>query len=549
MKRIFVGLLLATVLAGAAQAAPPLLSAGVTQAIKERIAAGEYPSIVVAVVDGQQGAVYEFGKLANGRPPTANTVYEIGSVTKTFTGLLLAEGLRTGTFAFDEPVAQLVPGLTVPTRDSRPITLGELATQHSGLPRLPGNFRPRDPADPYAGYGLDKMKDFLARDHLAPDSGKRYRYSNLGYGLLGYALAQQAGTTYASLVEKRVLKPLGMTWSGVKLTDAMRLHLALGHNGDGDKTENWHFQALAAAGALKSTGGDMLRYLKANMGVMKTPLLAAMHLAQQPLLRGPSKDEHVGLGWLILQTGTGEIIWHDGMTGGYASFIGLTSDGSRGVVVLTNVQQSVDDLGFAVLEPESPLAPVETAITLKKAALAAYAGYYLLAPHFVLTIFRDGDQLYAQATGHGAAPLYPSARNEFFAKLADIRISFKRDDDGGVTGLVLYQNGKHAAPRIATSAAAEAIGEKIASLDTATLKGYVGRYRLRPGAVFNVTLRGGQLYAQLTGQGAFPIFPSAKDSFFYLVADARIDFERDDKGDVVALVLHQNGGEWRAPRL
>ncbi|MGA7966817.1 MAG: serine hydrolase [Gammaproteobacteria bacterium] len=531
-----------------AVAASSLLPTRIVQAAKSRVAAGEYPALVIAVVNDGKSHVYTFGKLAGGKAPDADTVFEIGSVTKTFTATLLAEAVKSGRDTLDEPVAKLLPGFTIPSRNGKHITLGSLAEQYSGLPRLPTNLQPSDPNNPYADYDAAKLKSFLAGYTLPRDPGSQYEYSNLGVGLLGYALAQQGGTSYGALVEEKILKPLGMTLSGVEIRPAMHKHLAVGHDGQGKPTENWDLDVLAGAGAIKSTGHDMLRYLEANMGVTKTPLDAAMRFAHKPRLP-VGGDEQIGLVWMTRHDKDGDVIWHNGMTGGYASFLGFTADGKHGVVVLTNIGQSVDDLGFATLLPDAKLASTETAIHLSKQALDEYAGSYRLRPHFILTVFRQGGQLLAQATGQGALPIYPSARNEFFAKMADIRITFKRGKNDKVTELVLHQNGDHAAPRISGAEAARDTSQKpVVTLPESTLKEYVGHYQLAPGREFDITLKHGQLYAQLTGQGAFPIYASKKDEFFYTIVNAQISFQRGKDGKVTGLVLHQSGRDLPAPR-
>lgn len=547
--KVVAGLALTLWLAGAAYAAPSLLPARVERAARSYVAAGEYPALVIAVVDGDKSRVYAYGRLADGKAPDADTVFEIGSVTKTFTATLLAEAVESGRDTLDEPVAKLLPGFSIPSRGGKQITLGNLAEQRSGLPRLPTNLHPADPGNPYAGYGAAQLKAFLADYQLPRDPGSQYEYSNLGVGLLGYALARQRGTTYGKLLQGEVLRPLGMTRTGVTITPAMHAHLALGHGASGKPTENWDLDVLAGAGALKSTGADMLRYLEANMGLAKTPLDAAMRFAQRPRV-AVGKNEKIGLVWMTRHDPDGDVVWHNGMTGGYASFMGFTADGKRGVVVLANMQDSVDALGFAALLPDAKLPPPEKAVTLAPPALEDYTGSYRLAAHFILTIRRKGDQLYAQATGQGALPIFPSARDEFFARIENIRISFRRGKDGKVTGLVLHQNGDHPAPRISAAQAQAAVRPaRAVTLPPALLHQYVGRYRLAPGAVFDITLAGDQLYARLTGQPALPVYASARDRFFYTAVDAQLGFERDAKGNVDALVLHQNGADRRAPKI
>lgn len=531
-----------------ASAQTPLLPARVVHAAKARVAAGEYPALVIGVVDGAHSHVYTFGKLADGKAPNKNTVFEIGSVTKTFTATMLAEEVLGGKDKLNEPVAKLLPGFSVPSRDGKYITLDNLAEQHSALPRNPTNLDPTDPHNPFADYDAKKLKAFLASYKLTRDPGSKYEYSNLGVGLLGYALARQNGMTYGALAEKKILKPLGMHLSGAKITPAMRKHLAAGHNAQGKPAENFSMKALAGAGVIKSTGADMLRYLKANMGITKTPLDGAMRFAHKP--RMPAfGNEKIGLVWMTRPDKDGDVVWHNGETGGYTSFLGFTADGKHGVVILTNIQQSVDDLGFATLLADAKLAPTEAATHLSKQALNQYVGNYRLAPHFIVSAFRKGDQLYAEATGQAPFPIFPSARDEFFAKIANIQISFKRGKQGTVNGLVLHQNGDHDAPRISSSVAERSTyGKPPLNLPVSTLKEYVGHYRFESGGQVVITLKGEQLYAQGTDESAFAIYPSKKD-VFHPVINSKLTFKRGKNGKVDALVLRYLGRSQRASRV
>jgi CubicO group peptidase (beta-lactamase class C family) len=519
-----------------------LLPERVEKAAHERVAAGIHKTLVFAFVDGDKSEVVAFGKLATGKAPDGDTVYEIGSITKTFTATLLAEAVLAGRVTLDTPLVRLLPEFKIPSRGGNEITLGELAMQRSGLPRLPSNLRPKDPENPYADYDAAKLKAFLAGYELPRDPGATYEYSNLGFGLLGYALAHAANTTYGAMTAEKIFKPLGMTTSGTALTEDTRAHLAPGHDGSGNPVKNWDFDALAGAGAIRSTAEDMLRYLKANMGIGASPLVAAMQFAQQP--RSDAVNAvRIGLAWMTTRSGT---VWHNGQTGGYASFIGFTADRRHGVVVLTDTGVTADDLGFASLDAGAEIAPAQKAIVLLAAALDDYAGTYKLADNFLLKVSRSGDGLLAQATGQGPIPIFPSAPNEFFARVAGISISFTRDPNGAVNGLVLHQNGDHKAPRLSAS---ELPPEpKEIKLDAAALGDYVGRYQFNFGTL-DVVLERDALEARLTGQPSLPIFASARDKFFLKAVDAQLDFQRDAGGKVVAVVLHQNGRDLRAPRI
>ena len=181
------------------------------------------------------------------------------------------------------------------------------------------------------------------------------------------------------------------------------------------------------------------------------------------------------------------------------------------------------------------------------AALDAYVGTYKLADKFFLKVFRVDDKLMTQATGQGMLQIFPSAPDEFFARIGGISVTFERDAQGKVNGLVVHQNGDHAAPKL--NAAELPPEPKQIVVDTAALQDYVGKYQFAFGAVLDVTLSEDQLSAQLTGQSSLPIYPNARDEFFYKVVDARLTYERDAAGKIAAVVLHQNGQDMRAARI
>jgi len=525
----------------ASAAEPGLLPQRVEQAAEDRIAADVYPTLAIGVIDGDKSAVFTFGKLPNGQAPNGDTVYEIGSVTKTFTATLLAKAVEGGQLKLETPVAQLLPGFKIPTRDGKEITLLDIATQHSGLPRLPGNLAPFDPTNPYLDYDAARLRKFLEDYTLPRDPGASYEYSNLAVGLLGYALAASGKTQYGDLVALEIFKPLGMQTSGISFTDAMRAHLAPATDQLGRPVKNWDLNVLAGAGGIRSSTNDMVRYLKANMGLVETPLFPAMKLAQQPR-RDMGKTQRIGLVWMTRQNASGTVVWHPGMTGGYAAFVGFAAERPRGVVILTNTDVSVEDLGFAVLGDDAPLPPAHKAIAKVAESLDDYVGVYKSAEHLLWDISRNDQQLYAQETGEDPFLIFPSATDEFFSKIPGVSMSFRRGDDGRVTSYVLHvSNGDHVAPKLKEPTAV--------SLDAGTLADYLGRFQMRPGVVVDVTLADGQLSVQMTGQSDFAIYASAKDKFFLKLVEAQIDFERNASGEVEALVLHQNGQDRRAPRI
>jgi serine-type D-Ala-D-Ala carboxypeptidase/endopeptidase len=526
----------------AVPAAAGVIPERIETAVKDRIAAGELRLAVVAMVVDGKAQIEGFGTLPDGKTPDGNTLFEIGSISKTFTATLLAEAVLKGEVRLDEPVRDLLPGFSVPSRDGRNITLADIAEQHSGLPRMPDNFRPADAGDPYADYSAAKLKEFLAGYRLPRDPGASYEYSNLAVGMLGYALAENRHTSYGALVTERVFRPLGMTSSAVSLSPALRDRLAPGFDGQGRPAKPWEFDALAGAGGIRSSAADMLRYVEAYMGQTKTPLRAAMDLATAP--RRPVGEQRIGLIWMRLPLDTGgTLIWHNGMTGAYASFAGFTADGSKGVVILTNQAQTMDDLGIGALDDAAPIAPAHKIVALNQDQLRHFAGTYKIADKFFLTVIAGKDQLFARATGQDQFPLFASSETEFFAKIAGLSISFTDD------GLVLHQNGDRAARRVTDGDAAAELGA--IRLNPARLPFYAGRYRLEGplDLTIEISVVDQQLMARALDQDTYPLFAKTPDDFFFLANDARIEFLRDHAGAVTGLLLHQGGRTLTAKRL
>jgi CubicO group peptidase (beta-lactamase class C family) len=509
--------------------------------------------IVVGVIDEHGRRIVAYGKLNQGdeRPLNGDTIFEIGSVTKVFTSLVLADMVQRGEVALSDPVAKFLPAnVKVPERGGRVITLVDLSTHRSGLPRMPSNFQPKDPANPYADYTVEQLYQFLSGYPLTRDIGSQFEYSNVGGGLLGLALARRAGTDYEALVRSRITTPLGMESTGITLTPGMKTRLAVGHDPHLKPVPNWDLPALGGAGALRSTANDMLTFLAANLGYVKSPLASAM--ASMLAVRRPTgipQFSEIGLAWLISKPSDRELAWHNGGTGGYRSFVGYDAKNRVGIVVLSNTftGPGVDDIGLHLLDSHAPLlaAPKEhKQVTVNPKIFDGYVGLYQLAPNFILKITREGDQLFAQATGQGKAEIYPESEREFFYKIVDAQITFQTDANGRAASLTLHQNGANMpAKRVEEGAvpAAAPKEHKEISVNPKIFDGYTGQYQLAPGFILTITREGDQLFAQATGQGKAEIYPESEREFFYKIVDAQITFETDASGRATSLTLHQNG--------
>ena len=417
----------------------PVIPADVQESVRARIREGISVGMVVALVDSSGVTYFAHGTRAVNDTTAVDehSVYEIGSITKAFTGVLLAQMALHGDVQLDDPIERYLPDVAIPSR-GREITLRDLATHTSGLPRLPDNLTPADSSNPYADYTVEQLHAFLGSHTLRRLVGAEYEYSNLGMGLLGYILARRAGMSYEDLLRERILDPLGMTNTAIALTPDMTAHLVRGHS-NGREVSNWDIPTLAGAGGLRSTAADMVTFVQANIGLIETPLRGAMDRSHvdEPGVVGP-----VGLGWHVSQEHDVRVVWHNGGTGGYRTFAGFDPVKGRGAVVLSNSNVSADDIGFHLLDPARELTPVRIGVAVDGRVLDEYVGAYELTPAFVLTIRRTAEGLSVQATGQPEFPIYAESETMFFLRVVDAQLEFVRDDSGAVGAVILHQNGR-----------------------------------------------------------------------------------------------------------
>jgi serine-type D-Ala-D-Ala carboxypeptidase/endopeptidase len=289
--------------------------------------------------------------------PNENTIFEIGSITKTFTTTMLVMLERDGKMKINDLVQVYLPdSVTIHNFTSTEhIKVLHLATHTSGLPRLPGNLmlNPKtDPKDPYKNYTVNDLYYFINNYILEREPGTRYEYSNLGMGLLGHLMTRASGMTYENMLHKYILDSLGMTGTGITLTPEMQKNLAKGYTEKGEPSGLWNFNVLEGAGAIRSNLKDMLTYLAFQMGKTdKLDFKDGLALMQKRRFETGMDNIYIGMGWHISETGSGkQVIWHDGGTGGYRSFIAFIPELQSGVVVLSNQANNVDGVGMQILK-------------------------------------------------------------------------------------------------------------------------------------------------------------------------------------------------------
>jgi D-alanyl-D-alanine-carboxypeptidase/D-alanyl-D-alanine-endopeptidase len=438
-----------------AQAATP----DVQKIIDDRVEAEYAPAIVVGIVrkDGTKEFYFSGTLQAGGTEEVdEDTIFEIGSISKVFTTLLMTLMDEEGDLEFSDNAQRFLPaGVSMPTKKgiSKPnedtpqthITLEHLATHTSGLPRNPSNII--DPSDtpteiwrPYADYTYQQMYDFLSSYELEGEIGREGDYSNLGVGLLGHILELQSGKSYEELLIARVCEPLGMhsTTTKPRTRDAARV--AVPHRGT-TPVAAWVFPTLAGAGTINSTLSDMLIFAAANMGQIDTPMAIAMRRCHAP--RVNQGNTKIGLGWHIYgQPGT-EITFHTGGVWGFCSFMGFRPDTGEGVVVLSNGRfLSLNQIGFHLLDEGIKLDKIQKFVKIDPRILSDYVGTYTLNADEIFTIKIENDQLKAMLTNQPFDQYYPTGRDEFTSIVNDAQFSFVRNRQGKVDRLVLHQNGR-----------------------------------------------------------------------------------------------------------
>ncbi|MBA2291533.1 MAG: serine hydrolase [Gemmatimonadales bacterium] len=419
--------------------------------ISARVTANGSTGMVMGIVENGKPRFVVTG--VRGGPGSApldpSTIFEIGSISKVFTTTLLAQMVVAGEVSLDDPAQKFLPaGVTMPSKDGKPITLLDLATASSGLPRLPA-LEPADSANPYSDYGEEQLYAFLSRHTLTRSPGERYEYSNLGMGLLGHLLSLKAGVPYEQLVIQRILRPLGMKETWITIPPAQRARLAQGHNRDLEAVGPWAFDVLAGAGGWRSTPKDMARFLAAMLSPPTTALGRALTMAVQSRRPTGMTDISIGLGWHIIDRNGQPLTFHNGETGGYHSYLGFNPVTGANVLILAASANDIDDIGMHQVDSTIPRRDpvVRPTVTVSEGLLEQYVGNYALAPTFAIEITRQGDRLFLRATNQQQFRLHAASETRFFVKEVPAEIGFVRDASGRVSSLVLYQNGQEAPGR------------------------------------------------------------------------------------------------------
>jgi D-alanyl-D-alanine-carboxypeptidase/D-alanyl-D-alanine-endopeptidase len=472
---------------------------------------------------------------------TPETLFEIGSISKTFTSMALASMVTEGKVKLSDPVQKFLPAeVKMPASGDKEITLLLLANHMSGLPRLPSNMPFGDPADPYADYTVELMYDFLNSYTLPRDIDEQLEYSNLAVGLLGHILSLIDNKSYEQVINDRVLKPLGMSHSFV---DVPGLHLGLlsnGHDASLKQVKHWQLPTLAGAGAIKSNIQDMAQYLKVNL----EPNMDFIQLTHKQTTGFDNNGAKVSLAWFTTEHEDGSYLWHNGGTGGFRAFMGFDQVNNKGIVILENTTNGMDSLGNAYLQ--NTLAQLKSDIfdikMLDEEKLVRLKGEYELFPGLTMTVTHQKQQLFIQVTGQAKLPVIAKSELVFVQTAAGAKITFELNDKGETLFLTLDQGGrKTKALKLDPNRPQEPVNK--VTLTQTELDNLVGIYELSPNFAITISNENGQVIIQATAQPKIPFETKSRSEFSNAMIQARIVFELDAAGKAISLTLFQSGQE------
>jgi hypothetical protein len=419
------------------------------------------------------------------------------------------------------------------------ITLRQLATHTSGLPRLPPNFSsgPRKKDDPYAAYDREMMMAALTSMNLQGEPPYEFDYSNFGVGLLGDLLSRVYDKPWEELIREKITGPLGMHDTAMTLDEKQKQRFVIPYEG-AKRVKPWNFAALCGCGSLHSTASDLVIFGEALLHPEQTPFKEAITLMEQP----QDKDGDIGLNLMISDLDGQKVYEHNGATAGYRSQLQVEPDTGTVRVLLSNNAQAALGKVLAEARGEKPRLR-ESGKLVTPEQLASYTGIYKINEYTRFDVVARGDQLWDKLTGQGFLRLFPHEdEDRFFYKAVAAEIQFIREGDR-ITGLMLFQNGR--------AQKAQKLPDPVPDFLFPTAKqlaAYTGTYVINPKAIFTVRVRGTVLTAQLTGQEPLPVYETRDDWFEYDRVKAALEFERDQHGRITALILHQNGTDQRAEK-
>ena len=503
---------------------------------------GERKGVAVVGLWRDNAAVY--GKAQRGEPANSAPLFEIGSISKVFTGLLLAQAVERGELSLTDNLGKLLKGEVTLPAEVAEITLRQLVTHSSCLPRMPANFTPDNGLhNPYAAYERPALLAALAELKLAHAPPCEPAYSNLGFGLTGELLALRFGKPWETLVRERITGPLGMRDTIQHLGDKTA-RLAPPYSG-AEPSSQWDFSAMAGAGSLRSSAADMLLFSRAILAGKSGPLGAAVPRMLAPL--GPFDGVEIGYGIWMRGPVDKRIYSHGGSTGGFRADWLLIPDSHQALVVLaSNNEAPVDLIAGEILAPRFTINSGH--ISPDAVLLPDYAGVYRVDSKTAFTFVAQGQQLYGRLSGQSFNALTPAATDVFTFPEVSAEFTFQREGGKVVTSTLRQRGSELIARRVDEPTPAVAFDSK---LTQAAIGGdYIVAVPALPAMRFEVRAQNGQLAIRLNDQPMLPVFPmpGKADRYASDIVAAEFQFERDTDKRLNSLVLYQNGNAVHAQR-
>ncbi len=422
-----------------------------------KLDAKKFNSAVVGVYSKGKTWVKGYGQLTaeDKTVPDGNTLYEIGSISKVFTGIMLADAVEQGKLKLDQKIGTLIPEMDDFNEEvGNSISLQHLSHHMSGLPRMPPNMKATDPKNPFADYDREMLFDLMTEVTPFAEPNQKHQYSNLAVGLLGTLIAKNTGKSYEDVLIERVLKPLGMNDTSLTVEGERKKRFAPGHNAALKPDNQWDFSALAGAGGIRSSVNDMLKFAESNLNTPDGEIGAALELAWKQHLDADPGHGSMGLGWFIIPD-IGGTHFHNGQTGGFHAAMFVNRKLQTASVVLYNTAYMGGDglaekaFQISIGMNIEPHVKGET-IEVEESVVNRLIGKYQLQPGVIIDVTAKGTDVKVQLTGQGKLKIVPESETTW--NLVDVEATVVFDfpeDDGSATKITLLQNGrKLPAPRI-----------------------------------------------------------------------------------------------------
>jgi serine-type D-Ala-D-Ala carboxypeptidase/endopeptidase len=406
--------------------------------IEKRMAVERIPGISIALIDSDGSVTFHnYGTMGldSAEPLNEHTIFESGSITKTFSSGLLRILMDQYNISADTPLREIFgDDVPIPSKNGIEITLEHLVMHTSGLPRLPGNLSPADVNDPYNEYTPEMLFEFLGSYELPRNPGEEFEYSNYAYMVLGQALKTISGKTYDQLMDEWYYSKLDMPSTSRFLSDSLRLAQP---TTSGLPAKRWHSEQVPGFGGLLSTTHDLANYVKLYLGHSDHPKADLLRKNIESL-NNLGGAFNMSYAWIVATAFEDTVAFHGGGTGGFRTFAGYSPVSGRGAVVMSNGTNDVQDIGRHLINENFSLAAIIELVEMSSEELHLFTGEFVSETLPKMTITVNGDLLMAELAGQPALPVMPIEETVFYNDRVEARLEFKIDGEG-VSGFVLRQ--------------------------------------------------------------------------------------------------------------